>query len=196
MIQREVFDEVDEYKNPLLHCDALPNLDLRLWKENYACKISGLTLFPGESERITPCTMCVCTLEGPMCQSMRVRSCAGLLQRFTVEQVAKDTVCSVQCPKSLRITYAEVQKEQADEQQQGDHPDEDESYQPPPTLYRKHDEREQDQSHDEEDGQMPKETEQQQQQQPQYGEDVHIEIRPQEPSEAPTQQNYNGNDIK
>ena len=37
-MQRAVFDIPDPFLNPRVNCDALPGVDLDLWKERVTCK--------------------------------------------------------------------------------------------------------------------------------------------------------------
>ena len=41
-MQRAVFDIPDPFLNPRVNCDALPGVDLDLWKERVTCK-GGMT---------------------------------------------------------------------------------------------------------------------------------------------------------
>ena len=40
-MQRAVFDIPDPFLNPRVNCDALPGVDLDLWKERVTCKGRG-----------------------------------------------------------------------------------------------------------------------------------------------------------
>ena len=42
-MQRAVFDIPDPFLNPRVNCDALPGVDLDLWKERVTCKGGRMT---------------------------------------------------------------------------------------------------------------------------------------------------------
>ncbi len=49
----------------------------------------------GDAKRISPCTMCTCTKEGPVCQSLKIENCFHLAQAFSQQDILKDHVCKV-----------------------------------------------------------------------------------------------------
>ena len=51
---------------------------LELWKERVACNVGGTNINTGDAKRVSPCTMCTCTKEGPLCQSLKVENCFHL----------------------------------------------------------------------------------------------------------------------
>ena len=56
----------------------------------------------GDAKRVSPCTMCTCTKEGPLCQSLKVENCFHLAQSFTRSAILDDHVCKVQCAFAFR----------------------------------------------------------------------------------------------
>ena len=59
-------------------------------------------IFVGDAERISPCTMCTCTKEGPVCQSLKIENCFHLAQTFSQKDILQDHVCKVQCAFAFR----------------------------------------------------------------------------------------------
>jgi len=82
-IQRAAFDVPDPFLNPRISCDALPGLDLGLWKERVTCKVGETSIETGDARRVSPCVMCTCTKEGPLCQSLKIENCFHLAQSFS-----------------------------------------------------------------------------------------------------------------
>ncbi|XP_063852971.1 uncharacterized protein LOC135095795 isoform X2 [Scylla paramamosain] len=68
--QRSVFDLPDPFLNPRVSCRDLPGVNLELWKERVSCGVGKTNIDIGGAERISPCVMCTCTKEGPVCQSL------------------------------------------------------------------------------------------------------------------------------
>ena len=81
-MQRAVFDIPDPFLNPRVNCDALPGVDLDLWKERVTCKVDDVSIETGDARRVSPCVMCTCTKEGPLCQSLKIENCFHLAQSF------------------------------------------------------------------------------------------------------------------
>jgi hypothetical protein len=73
-IQRAMFDVPDPFLNPRVPCSALPAINLDLWKERVSCNVGGTGIEIGDAKRISPCTMCTCTKEGPVCQSLKIEN--------------------------------------------------------------------------------------------------------------------------
>ena len=96
------FDIPDPFLNPRVPCNALPEINLELWKERVACNVGGKTIQTGDAKRVSPCTMCTCTKEGPLCQSLKVENCFHLAQSFTRNAILNDHVCKVQCAFAFR----------------------------------------------------------------------------------------------
>ena len=46
-IQRAMFDIPDPFLNPRVPCNALPEINLELWKERVACNVGGTTINTG-----------------------------------------------------------------------------------------------------------------------------------------------------
>ena len=88
--------------NHRVPCNALPEINLELWKERVACNVGGTTIQTGDAKRVSPCTMCTCTKEGPLCQSLKVENCFHLAQSFTRSAILNDHVCKVQCAFAFR----------------------------------------------------------------------------------------------
>ncbi|GLG99518.1 Peroxidasin [Gryllus bimaculatus] len=96
-IQRSLLDLPDPFLNPRVPCKSIPSLDLSLWKERQSCTVGHVVIDVGSAERISPCVMCTCTTEGPICQSLKIGNCFTLAQTFTPTAVLNDHVCKVQC---------------------------------------------------------------------------------------------------
>ncbi|XP_064466102.1 uncharacterized protein LOC135377535 [Ornithodoros turicata] len=101
-IQRSAFDQPDEFLNPRTACLSLPKLDLEEWKERFSCTVGKITIDVGAAERISPCVMCTCTKEGPLCQSLRINNCFLLAKSFSKNYILADHVCKVQCAFAFR----------------------------------------------------------------------------------------------
>ncbi|XP_054709398.1 uncharacterized protein LOC129219104 [Uloborus diversus] len=101
-IQRSSFDLPDPFMNPRVSCNLLPNLDLEQWKERVSCAVGKVSIDVGSAERISPCVMCTCTKEGPICQSLKINNCLHLASTFSKESVLSDHVCKVQCAYAFR----------------------------------------------------------------------------------------------
>ena len=56
----------------------------------------------GDAKRVSPCVMCTCTKEGPLCQSLKIENCFHLAQSFTPKAILNDHVCKVQCAFAFR----------------------------------------------------------------------------------------------
>ena len=58
-IQRAMFDIPDPFLNPRVPCNALPEINLELWKERVACNVGGTTINTGKknilSHFVTQC---------------------------------------------------------------------------------------------------------------------------------------------
>lgn len=101
-IQRALFDIPDPFLNPRVNCDALPRVNLELWKERITCKVSDVNIETGDARRVSPCVMCTCTKEGPLCQSLKIENCFHLAQSFSPQSILEDHVCKVQCAFAFR----------------------------------------------------------------------------------------------
>jgi len=52
-------------RNPRVDCLSLPSLDITKWVDRGDnCLVNGKDIRLGTTERVTPCTVCVCTKEG------------------------------------------------------------------------------------------------------------------------------------
>ncbi|KAJ9587987.1 hypothetical protein L9F63_028203 [Diploptera punctata] len=96
-IQRSILDLADPFLNPRVPCRNIASLDLELWKERLSCTVGHTTIDVGSAERISPCVMCTCTTEGPICQSLKIGNCFNLARSFSHAAVLDDHVCKVQC---------------------------------------------------------------------------------------------------
>ncbi len=101
-VQRAAFDIPDPFLNPRVSCAALPGLDLSLWKERVTCRVSDVSIETGDARRVSPCVMCTCTKEGPLCQSLKIENCFHLAQSFSPQAILDDHVCKVQCAFAFR----------------------------------------------------------------------------------------------
>ncbi|XP_066966367.1 uncharacterized protein [Macrobrachium rosenbergii] len=100
--QRSAFDLPDPFLNPRVNCKDLPGVNLELWKERVSCTVGRTNINIGAAERISPCVMCTCTKEGPVCQSLKVDNCFHLAQSYSPEAILNDHVCKVQCAFAFR----------------------------------------------------------------------------------------------
>ena len=73
-----------------------------VFQERVACNVGGQNINTGDAKRVSPCTMCTCTKEGPLCQSLKVENCFHLAQSFTRSAILDDHVCKVQCAFAFR----------------------------------------------------------------------------------------------
>ncbi|XP_059471181.1 uncharacterized protein LOC132194111 [Neocloeon triangulifer] len=96
-IQKSLMDLVHPFMNPRVKCKSLPSIDLTLWKEQKSCTKDGQEIELGATRKISPCVMCTCTSEGPLCQSLKIGNCFQLARTFKPEAVLEDNVCKVQC---------------------------------------------------------------------------------------------------
>uniref|UniRef100_A0A0K8SGF7 Peroxidasin n=3 Tax=Lygus hesperus TaxID=30085 RepID=A0A0K8SGF7_LYGHE len=96
-VQRQIFDLPDRFMNPRVSCSSITQMSFEPWKQSAACSAKGINIDVGRTANTSPCVSCTCTKEGPTCQSIKVKNCVGLLQKFGAEAVAKDTACKVQC---------------------------------------------------------------------------------------------------
>ena len=90
------------FLNPRVPCSALPSINLDLWKERVSCNVGNQPIDIGQARRVSPCTMCTCTKEGPVCQSLKIENCFHLAQSFSPDSILKDHVCKVQCAFAFR----------------------------------------------------------------------------------------------
>ncbi|KAG1649581.1 Peroxidasin [Nymphon striatum] len=102
-IQSRAMDLTDPFLNPRISCKNLPSIDYKHWQERLSCSIGNLTIAVGSAGRISPCVMCTCTKEGPMCQSIRVRNCLSLAKSFPIKSILKDDICKVQCAHAFTV---------------------------------------------------------------------------------------------
>nr|XP_046911836.1 uncharacterized protein LOC124492873 isoform X1 [Dermatophagoides farinae]XP_046911838.1 uncharacterized protein LOC124492873 isoform X1 [Dermatophagoides farinae] len=102
-IQKQSMDLHDLFLNPRLPCTSLPEMDLNKWRTNDKhCMIGGQMILLGRYGRLSPCVNCLCSVEGSICQSIRVENCQDLTTSFTVQQILADQSCVVQCAYSIR----------------------------------------------------------------------------------------------
>ncbi|KAK8737060.1 hypothetical protein OTU49_004780, partial [Cherax quadricarinatus] len=105
--QRSAFDLPDPFLNPRVACRDMPGVNLELWKERVSCGVGKTNINIGAAERISPCVMCTCTKEGPVCQSLKIDNCFHLAQSYSPESILNDHVCKVQCAFAFR-TFPKV----------------------------------------------------------------------------------------
>jgi len=106
-VQRSAFDQMEPFLNPRVPCKSLPSVDLELWKERVSCTVGATNIEVGKADRISPCVMCTCTKEGPICQSLKIVNCFQLAQTFSPAAILNDHVCKVQCAFAFR-TFPQV----------------------------------------------------------------------------------------
>ena len=111
-IQRALFDVPDPFLNPRVPCSTLPEINLDLWKERVSCNVGNQPIDIGQARRVSPCTMCTCTKEGPVCQSLKIENCFHLAQSFSPKDILKDHVCKVQCAFAFRAFPKVAEEEQ------------------------------------------------------------------------------------
>ncbi|KAI1303198.1 Peroxidasin -like protein [Halotydeus destructor] len=103
-IQRVAMDLPDPFLNPRVPCKSLPAMDLSHWSDRGSrCTINGKLVDAGKAERISPCVTCVCTKEGAICNSIKVKNCLNLMDDFSKKEILEDSVCKVQCSFTLRL---------------------------------------------------------------------------------------------
>ncbi|KAJ8730052.1 hypothetical protein PYW07_017090 [Mythimna separata] len=109
-IQRAAFDLPSNFLNPRVSCSSLPQLDLSAWRESSAqgCLIAGRSVAVGESAFPSPCTSCICTVEGAQCASLRITDCAQLHREWPRDAVQRDDVCTAQCGASAGAGNAQA----------------------------------------------------------------------------------------
>ncbi|XP_069697432.1 uncharacterized protein [Periplaneta americana] len=97
-MQRSSFDQPSNFLNPRVPCHSLPHIDLTAWRETpQGCQIGGRSVAVGDSGFPTPCTSCICTVEGAQCASLRITDCGQLLREASREAILRDDVCTAQC---------------------------------------------------------------------------------------------------
>lgn len=97
-VQRAVFDQPSNFLNPRVACNSLPHVDLTKWKETpQGCQIGGRSVAIGDSGFPTPCTSCICTIEGAQCASLRITDCGQLLREASRDAILRDDICTAQC---------------------------------------------------------------------------------------------------
>ncbi|KAK7573454.1 hypothetical protein V9T40_010645 [Parthenolecanium corni] len=102
-VQRWAFDLPSE-ENPRVPCQSLPRTNLKAWQENQnGCHFRGRFFSVGESYLPTPCTSCICTIQGVRCATIRVTNCLKLIQEVGQAAVLRDEVCSVQCSSYITL---------------------------------------------------------------------------------------------
>ncbi|CAD7078943.1 unnamed protein product [Hermetia illucens] len=102
-MQRAAFDLPSNFLNPRVPCQSMPQIDLSAWRENIqGCQIGNRQVRIGDSAFPSPCTSCVCTVEGPQCASLRITNCAQLAREWPRDAILRDDVCSAQCGSVLQ----------------------------------------------------------------------------------------------
>ncbi|XP_030764451.1 uncharacterized protein LOC115888752 [Sitophilus oryzae] len=99
-MQRSVFDLPSNFLNPRVPCNSLPTIDFNAWRETSSgqgCNIGGRHVQIGESAFPSPCTSCICTIEGANCASLKVNDCTRLLREWSKDTILQDEVCTAQC---------------------------------------------------------------------------------------------------
>ncbi|XP_021931926.1 peroxidasin homolog [Zootermopsis nevadensis] len=97
-MQRSAFDQPSNFLNPRVPCHSLPHIDLTVWKETpQGCQIGGRSVAVGDSGFPTPCTSCICTVDGAQCASLRITDCGQLLREASRDAIQRDDVCTAQC---------------------------------------------------------------------------------------------------
>ncbi|XP_074603840.1 uncharacterized protein LOC141857262 [Brevipalpus obovatus] len=103
VIQKHVMDLPDSFLNPRVSCSSMPSPDMTKWTDTgNNCLIAGKFIKAGRSARPTPCTMCSCTNEGAVCNSIKIKNCFSLISSFNINDVLSDSVCSVQCSFAMK----------------------------------------------------------------------------------------------
>ncbi|XP_073996346.1 uncharacterized protein [Rhodnius prolixus] len=112
-IQRHVLDLPDPFMNPRVSCSSITQIDLNQWRERASCNVGSVNIDRGTTVNTSPCVTCTCTKEGPLCQSVKVKNCISLLQNFSPDAVANDTVCKVQCLYVFKVVQEYTQLQSA-----------------------------------------------------------------------------------
>ncbi|KAA0189935.1 Heme binding peroxidase-like 3 [Hyalella azteca] len=102
-VQLGVFDIAHNFLNPRIPCEAVPKVDLNLWRDSSTCVIGGVAVSVGETRAASPCTLCQCRANGPQCQTLKV-DCFQLRSRVALEDILRDSVCRAQCGNILDPT--------------------------------------------------------------------------------------------
>ncbi|XP_067144092.1 uncharacterized protein [Centruroides vittatus] len=102
LVQRNALDLYDNFLNPRIPCEMLPSIDLSKWKESVSCDVGNVEIEIGKAGRVSPCIMCTCSKEGPLCQSLKVTNCYKLASTYSKEAILADNVCKVQCTYAFR----------------------------------------------------------------------------------------------
>lgn len=90
-------------RNPRIPCEAVPKVNLNLWRDSSTCVIGGVAVSVGETRAASPCTLCQCRANGPQCQTLKV-DCFQLRSRVALEDILRDSVCRAQCGNILDPT--------------------------------------------------------------------------------------------
>ncbi|OXA60413.1 Peroxidasin [Folsomia candida] len=102
-IQRSALDVPDQFLNPRTDCASLPALDFDWWTDRVECIVKGKSIKVGAALRVSPCVMCTCTKEGPLCQSMKINNCVRLSRLYEARELVEDHVCKVQCALVFKV---------------------------------------------------------------------------------------------
>ncbi|EYC44587.1 hypothetical protein Y032_0456g1779 [Ancylostoma ceylanicum] len=105
-VQPDAFAIPDDITNAPTDCDNYHMLDLTKWVDQYGCPISSsMTLAPGESTLISPCTSCTCTYEGLRCRATIIHDCHAAAKKFSAAEMMKDSACAIQCSFLFKKRY-------------------------------------------------------------------------------------------
>jgi hypothetical protein len=84
-------------RNPRVPCHSLPHIDLTAWKETpQGCHIGGRLVAIGDSGFPTPCTSCICTVEGV--------SGLSKLSSESLSGGSQEGLCSMELVSSMTIS--------------------------------------------------------------------------------------------
>ncbi|XP_022693148.1 uncharacterized protein LOC111262832 isoform X4 [Varroa jacobsoni] len=103
-VQKNAFDQIDDFLNPRVACSTLPSLDLKLWRDGESCSVQAKNIPRGQSLTVSPCRSCTCTAEGVYCTPVRISDCFALLKTQHNSEIFEDAACRVQCAFAMVIT--------------------------------------------------------------------------------------------
>lgn len=96
-------NELTNYiRNPRVACSSLPSMEFSVWRENIkSCLVNKIKLDLGQTKRVNPCKSCTCTLEGPVCRTVKIDCLRVMKQTNNLSNIMADKSCLVQCAWAL-----------------------------------------------------------------------------------------------
>ena len=118
-VPRTGFDLHNRLRNPMDDCERnMRKIDLNHWREKsdgsceassvlflissfiycyFLLQVKGQIIARGATSRVSPCSQCVCSTEGPVCAQLEIDSCLDLVNQFGLRAVDEDKTCRPQC---------------------------------------------------------------------------------------------------